>query len=183
MSLAARSLFGLALVFLLLSLAFEFMPAREASDLDQFQRYSGTDPWAVGGVRPGDMLAQHQGRLGSPERDTDAKPGRVLRWSRPEDLTLSIDPLGEVVEVMGQSVTVAGKTLVYAGLSQAEVERILGRGKVTRSTRPTGSGVISTGSTEVARILTCENGGVRFEITLEEDRVKHVRAVRMASGK
>ena len=43
--------------------------------------------------------------------------------------------------------------------------------------------MISLGSTEVARILTYENGGVRFEITLEEDRVKHVRAVGMPTGK
>ncbi len=180
MSPLARSLLGLALVFLLLSLAFDLMPAREASDSDAFQRYSGTEPWAVAGVRPGEKLAQHRARLGQPERATDSRPGRVLRWSRPEDLTLSVDPLDGVVEVLGPSVTVPGKTLVYPGLSQAEVERVLGRGKVTRSTRPTGSGVISIGSTEVARILTYENGGVRFEITLEEDGVKHVRAVKGA---
>ena len=180
MSFIAKSLFALALVFLLLSVALEFVPARQASDLDQFERYAGSAPWAVGGIRPGDASAPHLAKLGPPERDTDMKPGRVLRWSRPEDLTLSVTSDGEIVEVLGQSLTAAGKTLVHAGLSQAEIERVLGRGKVTRSTRPTGSGVISLGSTEVARILTYENGEVRFEITLEEDRVKHVRAVKAA---
>jgi hypothetical protein len=183
MSLAAKALFTLALIFLLLSLGLDYAPMREAPDLDRFQRYSGTDPWAIAGIRPGDTLAQHRRRLGPPVKDTDMKSVSVLGWSRPEELSLTVSPEGEVVDVWGRSVTAGGNTLVYTGLSQAEVERILGRGKVLRSTRPTGSGVISLGSTEVGRILTYENGGVRFEVTLEENQVKHVRAVKTTSGK
>lgn len=183
MSLTARSLFALAAFFLLLSFVFELAPARESSDLDQFQRYTGNDPWTLGGVRPGDSLAAHEARLGPPEPSGGGTPGGVLRWSRPEELSLVADPLAGVVEVFGQTLKAGGKTLVYPGLSQAEVERILGRGKVTRSTRPTGSGVISIGSKEVARILTYDNGGVRFEITLEEDQVRHIRAVKANGGR
>lgn len=179
MSLTAKSLLGLALLFLLMSVAMEFVPVREASDLDQYQRYEGTEPWAVAKVRPGDALSAHLPRLGAPDQDRPSSSGRGVEWTSPSDLKLTLNKDGEIFDVWGRSLTAGQTTLISTGLSQAEVERILGPGKVQRSTQP-GSGVISLGSREVGRTLSYENGGVRFEITLEEDMVKYVRAVKTA---
>ncbi len=178
----SRFLFGLALAFLLISVAMDLVPAREEPDLDRDQRYSGTEPWAVANVRPGDALTAHLARLGAPDQDRTSSSGRGVEWTRHGDLKLSVNREDEIFDVWGRSLTAGPATLIQTGLSQVEVERILGRGEVRRSTQP-GSGVISLGSKEVARILSYENDGVRFEITLQEDSVKHVRAVKITSAK
>jgi len=181
MSLVPKLLFGLALVFLLLSAAQQFVPTRQASDLDRFERYAGAEPWAVASIRPGELLTRHESRLGLPERDRPSSSGRTLQWTSPGDLSLTVNQEGEILDVWGRSLSAGKTTLISTGLSQAEVERILGRGKVQTSTQPSGTGVISLGSREIGRTLSYENGGVRFEITLEEDQVKYVRAVKITS--
>lgn len=183
MSLLQRTLFGLALAFLLMSAAMEFAPVREGSDLDQYQRYAGTEPWAVAKVRPGDVLTAHLARLGPPDQDRTSSSGRGVEWTSPSDLRLTVNKDGEISDVWGRSLTAGGTTLISTGLSQKEVECILGRGRVQTSTQPTGSGVISLGSREVGRTLSYESEGVRFEITLEEDQVKYVRAVKITAKK
>ena len=178
---ARIALVGLALAFLSISVVLRFGLTRDASDLDQHQRYRGSDRWAVQKVRPGDRLTQHQARLGVPQKDLDG--GRVIQWTSPSELTLTVNEGGEIVDVWGRSLTAGDSTLIDTGLSEAEVTRILGRGKVQKSTRPSGSGVISLGSVEVSRTMTYDDGGVRFEITLEEDQVKYVRAVKITQGR
>ena len=180
---ARISLVGLALAFLLISVVLRFGLTREASDLDRHQLYAGRDPWAVQKVRPGDRLTQHQARLGAPQKDLGSNGGRVIQWTSPSELTLTVNEDGEIVDVWGRSLTAGDSTLIDTGLSEEEVARILGRGKVQKSTRPSGSGVISLGTVEVSRTLTYDDGGVRFEITLEEDQVKYVRAVKITQGR
>ena len=179
---ARVALFGLALAFLSISVVLRFGLMHGASDLDQHQLYAGRDPWAVQKVRPGDRLTQHQARLGAPERDLASKGERVIQWTSPSELTLTVNEDGEIVEAWGRSLTAGDATLIDTGLSEAEVTRILGRGKVQRSTRPSGS-VISIGSVQVSTIMTFDDREVRFEITLEEDQVKHVRAVKITPGR
>jgi len=179
---ARISLVGLALAFLLISVVLRFGSTREASDLDQHQLYAGRDPWAVQKVRPGDRLTQHQARLGAPQKDLGSNGGRVIQWTSPSELMLTVNEDGEIVDVWGRSLTAGDSTLIDTGLSEAEVTRILGRGKVQRSTRPSGS-VISIGSVQVSTIMTFDDREVRFEITLEEDQVKHVRALKTTRGK
>ena len=176
---ARVALLGLALALLSISVVLRFGLTREASDLDQHQLYAGTDPWAVQKVRPGDRLTQHQARLGAPQKDLGSDGRRVVQWTSPSELMLTVNADGEIVEVWGRSLTAGDSTLIDTGLSEEEVARILGRGKVQKSTRPSGSGVISLGSVEMSRTMTYDDGGVRFEITLEEDQVKYVRAVRI----
>jgi len=74
------------------------------------------------------------------------------------------------VDVWGRSLTAGDSTLIDTGLSEAKVARILGCGKVQKSTRP-------------SRTTTYDDGGVRFEVTLEEDQVKYVRAVKITQGR
>jgi hypothetical protein len=183
MSRARTALFGLALAFLSISAVLRFGLTRDASDLDQHQLYAGSDPWAVQKVRPGDRLTQHQARLGAPEKDLVSNGGRVIQWTSPSQLTLAVNEDGEIVEAWGRSLTAGDSTLIDTGLSEAEVTRILGRGKVQKSTRPSGSGVISLGRVEISRTMTYDDREVRFEITLEEDQVKHVRAVKITQGR
>ncbi len=180
MSLTAKALFALALAFLLLSVAADFLPVREASDLDHYRPYTGTAPWSVAHIRVGDPIERHAARLGPPSRDQAGKGGasRVVQWTSPGDLTLTLDAQGVIVEVFADSVTAGEETLVFAGMSRAEVERVLGRGSVRTATRPSGSGVISLGQEEVSKTLIYDNGGAVFEVTLVEDGVAHVRAFR-----
>lgn len=176
MSLTAKFLFGLALIFLVLSVAVDFLPVREATDLDQFKAYTGTEPWAVSNVRPGERLEKHQSRLGAPERDIDMKPGHVIRWTSPRDITLTVSPIGEITEVLSDSITVLDKPIVSSSMSRAEIERVLGRGQVRTERRPSGSGVITLGYEEVSKTLIYENQGVRFELNLQQDSLRYVRA-------
>jgi hypothetical protein len=125
---ARVALFGLALAFLSISVVLRFGLTRQASDLDQHQLYAGRDPWAVQKVRPGDRLTQHQARLGVPQKDLGSKGGRVIQWTSPSELTLTVNEDGEIVDVWGRSLTAGDSTLIDTGLSQAEVTRILGRG-------------------------------------------------------
>ena len=176
----AKAFFALALAFLLLSVAVDFLPVREASDLDHYRPYTGTAPWSIAHIRPGDPIERHATRLGPPSRDQGGASGapRVVQWTSPRDLTLTLDARGEIVEVLADSVTAGEETLVSTGMSRAEVERVLGRGSLRTSTRPTGSGVISLGWTEVSKTLSYDNGGAVFEITLVKDGVAYVRAFR-----
>ena len=180
---ARLALFGLTLAFLLVFVLLRFGLMRDASDLDQHPRYRGGDHWAVQKIRPGDRLTQHQARLGAPQKDLSSNGEHVIQWTSPSELTLTVNEDGEIVDVWGRSLTAGDSTLIDTGLSEAEVTRILGRGKVQKSTRPSGSGVISLGSVEVSRTMTYDDRGVRFEITLEEDQVKYVRAVKITQGR
>lgn len=181
MNRVSRGLFVVALVFLVLSIGLEFTGSREAVDGDLKATYTGSDPWAVDSVRPGEVAAPHLDRLGPPRKDVAVMGDRVLTWSSP-DLMLTLDAGGVVKEAWGRRLSAGELTLIASGASQEEVERRLGRGRVQKTTRPRGSGVISIGSVEVARILTYEAGGVRFEITIEDDQVKHIRALALAAG-
>ena len=175
----SRGLLFLSLFFLLLSIALEFPGSRRVTEGDPSPRYSGSEPWAVEQVRPGEPAGPHGNRLGPPQQDVSAMGSRILKWSQPE-VILTVDDEGAVREVWGKRLTAGSATLVWPGASSREVEAILGRGRVEKTTRPRG-GVISLGSVEVARILIYENADVRFEITLEDDQVRHIRA-RAVSG-
>jgi hypothetical protein len=154
---------------------------REASDLDAHRRHTGTAPWSVEGVRPGDALGPHLTRLGPPARTTKAMASDVRTWTSPGPLSVVTDAAGVVTDVTADSVESEGQDIVWSGLGQAEIERILGRGRVQKVTRP-GSGVISIfGGKEVGRVLTYENQGVRFELQLDDDTLNRVRAFRPAA--
>src|SRR5689334_9055159 len=102
---------------------------REASDLDQHRRVaSPPGSWSVRGLRPRDALAAHLAHLGPPSR-TVAGTSPFHEWTQPP-LTVSVDAAGAVVEVGSDSIDVAGKRVVWPGLSEAELTRILGRGRM-----------------------------------------------------
>jgi hypothetical protein len=147
---------------------------REASDLDQHRPLTAAaGRWSLQGIRPREAFAAHQARLGPPSRTVaDARP--FYEWERPR-LTLSVDAAGAIVEVGGDSIDAGGRKVVWPGLSEAELTRILGRGRMYKVTSP-GSGVISIGGTETGRVLLYDDDGIRFELELENDALVRVHA-------
>src|SRR5262245_27140719 len=151
---------------------------RDAPDLDAYRRHQGTAPWSVDGVRPGQSFAAVRTALGAPDRTVAVMGQDVHEWTSRRQLSVVVDGAGLVTDVTGGQVESEGKPVVWSGLGQAEIERILGRGRVQKVTQP-GSGVISIGGgREVGRILTYDDKDVRFELQLEEDMLKRVRAFR-----
>ena len=161
----------------LLALPACYRQATDASTAVNAPRYTGTAPWTIDGVRPGQTLAEVTQLLGEPRETRENPGGRFLRWG-PRDIAVFFDRTGHVAEVMGSSVTAGEKTLFTSGASEAEVVQILGPGQVQKSSRPKGSGVISFGQERIGTTLIYENGGVRFELPVFGEATGHFLARR-----
>jgi hypothetical protein len=147
---------------------------REVSGDPQYARFAGDQLLAVRGVRPG-LTAEEVVQLwGDPSDKTPSMGVEVWKWTRAADTSVTVDAEGRVVEVFGSELSAGGRTLVWAGASEAEVGQILGRGKVSEHRQPSGY-VISVGSKLVGKTLTYVDRGVRVEITLVQDGVRSVR--------
>lgn len=149
---------------------------REATDSTGVSRYTGTAPWTIDGIRPGQSLDDARRLLGEPRDIRESMGQRVVRWSSSETI-VTTNTAGEILEIWGRSLSAGGQSLVQTGLSEAQVAQVLGRGKSTRLSTPSGF-VISFGSKTTGHIFTYRNDGVTFEITVKEDSVQHVRAFR-----
>lgn len=177
-SFTAKFLFAIAAFFLVLSIGFEMMPARVAMDPSPYTRYAGAAPWTVAGVRPGDSVEAVIARLGPPERDNHRGTHRVVSWTSPEEVGVTATSTGEVVDVLGASLSAGGERLVERGFQGEAVEHILGSARTDRHYGPRGSGVITLGMKERGRTLRYDNAGVSFEVGVYEDRVSYVRALK-----
>lgn len=149
---------------------------REATDSAAAPRYTGTAPWTVDGVRPGQTLDDAKKILGEPREFRKSGSLRIAHWSDHETM-VTLNVTDQVTEVWGRSLKADGRTLIGPGLGEDEVTQTLGRGKTTR-TSVQGSGVISFGAKTTGHIFTYDNGGVAFEITVRADSTQHVRAFR-----
>ncbi|MDI1318959.1 MAG: hypothetical protein PSW75_02040, partial [bacterium] len=123
---------------------------REATDSASAPRYTGTAPWTVDGVRPGQTLDEARKILGEPSETRGSRSARVVHWSDKETM-VTINAANVVVEIWGHSLKAGGQTVVGPGLSEAEVTQTLGSGKSAR-TSVQGSGVISFGAKTTGRI-------------------------------
>ena len=167
--LAAVLLASVALVFTAC-----YRSASDASFPTQ-TRYAGHEPWTVDGVRPGQTFAEVQERLGEPRDVRETYGRRFARWAV-HDIAVSFDPAGRVTEVMGATVKAGDKVLVWSSSSEADVTQILGPGKVQKSYRPKGGGVISLGREHIGTTLVYDNAGVRFELCVFGDAAGHFLA-------
>ena len=147
---------------------------REAIDASAVLRSTGTAPWTVDGVRPGQPFDDAKRILGEPREIRGTGGARVAHWSNRETM-VTLNAASEIVEVWGRLLHAGNQTLIGPGSSEAEVTQTLGAGKSTRISSP-GSGVISFGSKTTGYIFTYQNGGVSFEITVKEQSAQHVRA-------
>ncbi|HAV60820.1 MAG TPA: hypothetical protein DCY13_00450 [Verrucomicrobiales bacterium] len=174
---------NLALVLMALT-AFAFTGChQEVSDAPQHPTYDGAAPLTVNGVRPGMTIAEVVGVLGEPVRTTGRTNQPVLNWTQPAQIAVTFDGAGRAEDIFGTSLKVPDRVLVWRGASEAEVVQILGKpDRRAKSTRPTGSGVISIGSEVVGVTLTYRFGDARFEIYLNEDAVSSVRVIKDAAG-
>ncbi|MEZ5965576.1 MAG: hypothetical protein R3F56_17205 [Planctomycetota bacterium] len=137
---------------------------------------SPPDPWTIHGLLPGQPLAPHAARLGPPARTLDARRGgSELEWRRPS-IVVAVDVNGLITTVWGDCLAAGPDVRLYPGLSEAEVRRLMGQGKLDRITRPRGSGVISIGHVELGRTLTYQRGGVRYVVGLRDDALTSVTA-------
>lgn len=147
---------------------------REVSGDPQYARFAGDQPLAMRGVRPGLTADEVVQLWGDPSDKTPTMGVEVWKWARAADTAVTVDGEGRVVEVFGSELSAGGRTLVWAGATEAEVGQILGRGKVSEHRQPSGF-VISVGSKLVGKTLTYLDRGVRVEVTLTDDSVRHVR--------
>ncbi|RXK55237.1 hypothetical protein ESB00_04895 [Oleiharenicola lentus] len=140
-------------------------------------RYTGTSPWTVDGVRPGDRYTAIRERLGEPRDDRPGSSGRIATWNYGQ-LTVAFDREDRATEVMGQSIRAGNDTVITTGIPEAEVVQVLGHGETQKTSRPTGSGVIAIGRTHTHTTHLYENGGVRFEVSVKfpEDSVANIWA-------
>lgn len=154
---------------------------REASDTTAAARfarprYAGGEPWTIDGVRPGQSFDEVKQLFGEPREIRGTAPGpRTAMWAR-HNTSVTFDRDNCVTEVMGASVQAGGKTIVQGGAEETEVTQILGPGRVQKSSRPKGSGVISLGSEHTGTTLIYDNAGVRFELPVFGEAAGHFLA-------
>lgn len=168
-----------SVLLLAASAALLALPAcyREATDASfpTQARYTGTAPWTIDGVRPGQTFDEVKRLLGEPRDLCESYGQRFARWG-PREIAVSFDKAGRVTDVMGSSMKAGDQTIVQSGASEDEVAQILGPGKVQKSHRPKGSGVISLGREHTSTTLIYENAGVRFEFCVWGEAAGHYRA-------
>ncbi len=145
-------------------------------------RYTGTEPWTIDGVRPGQTEAEVKSLLGEPREVRPSMGTRTAFWAT-ANTVVTFDAAGRVVDVMGSAVKAGGKAIVPAGSSEEEVAQILGPGKVQKSYRPKGSGIISLSSVHTGTTITYDNSGVRFELSVFGESAGHYRAFRVQAKK
>lgn len=153
---------------------------REASDATLSSdnvRYRGTAPWAVDDIRPGQTLEEIKRIRGEPRDQIGTTARPTFRWPPPRDTSVTFDSTGRAVDVFGSTVTAEGRTLVTRGMDAAAIQQVLGKGRVSRHSRPTGSGVISIGQTTTGFSVSYENGGAGFEIATAGETPGWVRAM------
>jgi hypothetical protein len=138
-------------------------------------RYTGTAPWTIDGVRPGQPFDEVKQRLGEPREIVGAVGPRTAFWAK-HSTVVTFGPDNRVTEVNGSQVQAGAQTLVWAGASEAEVMQILGPGRVDKRYRPKGSGVISLGREHTGTTVIYENNGVSFELPVFGEAVGHFLA-------
>ena len=152
---------------------------REANDLtlsSVYPRYTGTAPWEIDGVRPGQSLAEIKRVRGEPARQLDTGPRPTFRWPSPRDTTVTFDSAGRAIDLFGSTLTAEGRTLVDTGLEPAAIEHVLGKGRLEQHSQPTGSGVISLGRRITGSTVAYQNHGSLFEVFTDTNRITAVRA-------
>lgn len=133
-------------------------------------------PWAVHGLVPGQPLESHTARLGPPARTFDGRRGgSEFEWRHPP-IVVAVDARGLITTVWGDALTAGPDVRLVPGLSEAEVRRLMGPGKLDRVTRPRGSGVISISRVELGRTLTYQRDGVSYIVGLRDDALTSVTA-------
>ena len=155
-----------------------FKVVTDESAMPPRPRYTGTAPWGIDGLRPGQTLADAVKLFGEPSQPPAATGPRFLRWFA-RDTMVTLDAKDVITEVYGHTVTAGGQVLVQGGDDQTAVTQVLGPGDVRKSSRPKGSGVISLGRQHVGTTVIYEQAGVRFELPVWGEATGHFWARRM----
>lgn len=172
---AARLAAGLLLLFA----AGCFKTVSDETAMPALPRYTGTAPWGIDGLRPGQTRADAIKLFGEPREERETPSYRFLSWST-RNTMVTVDKEGIITEVYGHSVTAEGRVLISSA-SEAEATQVLGPGKVQKRSRPKGSGVISLGQEHVGTTLIYDNGGVQFELPVWGEVTGNYWARRLAA--
>jgi hypothetical protein len=167
---------GLMLVSLLM-LAGCFKQATDETPARSRARFTGTEPWTIDGVRPGQNFEEVKQLLGEPREIRGHTGPRTAFWAG-RNTAVTFDQAGLVTEVMGSTVAAGDQTLFRAGATEAEVTAILGPGEIQKSTRPKGGGIISLGREHTGTALIYDRDGVRFEFPVFGEGTGHFLARR-----
>ncbi len=171
---ATRLAIGL---LLLLPFAGCYKTASDETAMAPRPRYTGTEPWTIDGVRPGQAFEEVKLLFGEPREIRGNTSPRTAFWSR-HNTVVTFDATGRVTEVMGSTVKAGNQIFVSSGANEAEVVQILGPGQVQESSRPKGSGVISLGRELTGTTLIYDRDGVRFELCVFGEAAGHFLARR-----
>jgi hypothetical protein len=154
---------------------------REANDTTHssvYPRYTGTAPWSIDGVRPGQTLDEIKRLRGDPAQALAPATSRspTFRWPAPRATFVTFDAAGRAIDITGTTLVAEGRTLLDTAAESAAVEPVLGRGRVATHSQPSGSGVISLGSKVTGRTVAYENHGALFEIFCDTTQITGLRA-------
>ncbi len=141
-------------------------------------RYTGSAPWTIDGVRPGQTFAEVKQLLGEPREIRGHTGPRTAFWAG-RNTAVTFDQAGLVTEVMGSTLIAGDQILFRAGATEAEVVQILGPGEVQKSTRPKGSGIIALGREHTGTALLYDREGLRFEFPVCGEATGHFLARRI----
>lgn len=150
---------------------------REFSDLTALEPFAWNAAVDVGGVRPGLSREELRAALGPPRAEVSVQGRALLRWTA-GDLEVVLDPEGRAQEVVGTSLSAAGRALVWSGMDDTEVVRVLGRGRLEEHRRPSGSGVITLRREVVGRTRTYRQEDFRIDVESVPGGVVRIRLAR-----
>ena len=144
---------------------------QQATDQDSYQpRYTGNALWTINGARPGMTLDEVRQQHGEPSRSF-GKPPTDYAWETTSSrkLFVTVDANGRIVQVGGNALMAGDKTLLGEGVSDADINAVLGAGAVSNTTQP-GSFVIPTPGKVVGTYHRYRNGNVTFGFSVSKEQ-------------
>ena len=147
------------------------------------ERSQGPDEVLVGGPHSVDGIvlgsAVHEAliRLGEPREVMPSSDDTLYRMGYPHsDLQFAADASGRIIRVSGKSFHRGETPLISLGQDREAVEAALGRGLVEEFYRPTGGGIITTGSEYYATEYSYRDDLGRYRIYLYGGRITGIHA-------
>jgi hypothetical protein len=133
-------------------------------------------PYSVDGIVLGSAVKEVLALVGEP-REVQASPNDTLyRMAGPSSLQFAADDSGRIIRVSGRALLRGDTPLVSLGQGREAVEAALGRGIVEEFYRPTGGGIITTGSEYYATEYTYRDELGRYRIYLYGGDVTGIHA-------
>ena len=135
-------------------------------------------PHSVDGIVLGSMLEEAFALLGAEPREVQPSSDDTLyRMGYPfSDLQFVADDSGRIIRVSGKTLLREETPLVSLGQDREAVEAALGVGLVEEFYRPTGGGIITTGSEYYATEFSYRDDLGRYRIYLYDGRITGIHA-------